>query len=87
MTLMKLERLEHLIDKLGRTSNQVRQDKEQLTKVLQRIVFDFETNYVVDGVVVDDPPDTYKTAWELARAAISITDTAKSAAPNKESTP
>lgn len=44
---------------------------ERMTAALGRIVSDFEMDYVLDGAVVDDPPNTYRAAWEMAKAALA----------------
>lgn len=42
-----------------------------LIAALERIVSDFEMNYVLDGVVVDDPSTAHRHAWEVASAALA----------------
>ena len=41
-----------------------------LVQALERIVSDFECDYVLDGVVVDNPSTSHRKAWEVARAAL-----------------
>ena len=45
------------------------QNKE-LESALERIASDFETDFVIDGQVVDEPYKTHEWAWRAARAAL-----------------
>ncbi len=43
-------------------------------EALTRIASDFETDFVLDGVVVDEPYRMHQVAWEVSRAALAATD-------------
>ncbi len=48
-------------------------------EALTRIASDFETDFVLDGVVVDEPYRMHQVAWEVAKAALAATDDGKEA--------
>ena len=43
---------------------------KELESALERIASDFETDFVIDGQVVDEPYKTHEWAWRAARAAL-----------------
>ena len=45
----------------------------QLREALKRIAADFECDFVLDGVVVDEPYRMHRVAWEIARTALAAT--------------
>lgn len=53
---------------------EIKQPWNPLGKALERIVSDFEMDFVIDGVLVDEPYPTHKTAWKIARAALALAD-------------
>ena len=50
---------------------QLERTNAALLGALKRIVSDFETDFVLDGKVVDEPYRIHQMAWEIARAAIA----------------
>ena len=46
---------------------------KELESALERIASDFETDFVIDGQVVDEPYKTHEWAWRAARAALKKT--------------
>lgn len=53
---------------------QIQCEADALRATLTRIVSDFESDYVLDGQVVDDPTNMHRKAWELAKAALKEYD-------------
>lgn len=43
----------------------------EMYEALKRLVSDFECDYVLDGVVVDDPPTVWVSGYNIARAALA----------------
>lgn len=56
---------------IGRANARLIAAAPELLGALKIIVSDFETDYVLDGKVVDDPPAMYQRAWRLAVSAIA----------------
>jgi len=59
-----------LIRELTCAEEQIR----QLREALKRIAADFECDFVLDGVVVDEPYRMHRVAWEIARTALAATE-------------
>lgn len=49
----------------------LRAENARLSDALRQIISDFEWDYVLDGVVVDEPANTHRIAWILARSALA----------------
>jgi hypothetical protein len=73
---------QHLIDTLRATLTAPTSDQElhlstrklendPLRRALEDIVQDFETDYVLDGVIVDEPVGTLRRAYATAKAALA----------------